>query len=191
MKPRPDSWMPVYIGDYLADTGHLNAAQHGAYLLLLFAYWRRGGALPDDDRLLARWARMSPKQWQANREVVGAFFDRGNGMWVQHRAESELSKATEKSHKAATAANAKWSKRNNNGYAGASSKQCLTDAPQPSPIYIKKNGMREVGGGPLDTSDAGPLAALAAENRRRHKAGLPPMNAAELAAWKQSTGGSA
>jgi len=187
MKPRPDSWMPIYIGDYLADTGHLNAAQHGAYLMLLFAYWRLGRALPDDDKLLARWAKMSPKQWKANKEIIGAFFDRSGGEWVQHRAESELSKATEKSHKAATAADAKWRKYNNNGHADAGSKQCLGPAPQPSPIIYKKNGKSEaIGGGPLDTSDGGPMAALAAENRRRHKAGLGPMDAKELAAWRQA-----
>ena len=50
---RSDAWMPFYVTDYLGDTGHLSGPEHGAYLLLLFHYWRTG-PLPDDDALLAR-----------------------------------------------------------------------------------------------------------------------------------------
>ena len=69
-------WMPLYIGDYRADTTHLNAALHGAYLLLVMHYWQQGG-LPDDDEQLAGIACMSIGQWRENRPVIRPFFGEG------------------------------------------------------------------------------------------------------------------
>lgn len=67
-------WMPLYIADYLADTAHLSAGEHGAYLLLIMHYWRVG-KLPTDERQLSRIARMNAREWTSARETIAAFFD--------------------------------------------------------------------------------------------------------------------
>jgi uncharacterized protein YdaU (DUF1376 family) len=49
-------WMPLYVGDYIADTAHLSCAESGAYLHLIMHYWR-AGSLPITTPL----SRASPK----------------------------------------------------------------------------------------------------------------------------------
>lgn len=69
-----DSWMPLYPGDYLRDTMGLTTEQHGAYLLLIMAYWSNGGPLPDDDQYLASVTRLTMDRWMAYRPVMQTFF---------------------------------------------------------------------------------------------------------------------
>lgn len=79
-------WMPLYIADYLADTGHLTARQSGGYLHLIMHYWRVG-CLPKESAPLARIAKMTPHEWSADKSVILAFFD---GDLKHSRIESEL-----------------------------------------------------------------------------------------------------
>lgn len=69
------AWMPLYVADYLADTGHLSTLEHGAYMLLIMHYWQTGG-LPDDDRKLARIARLQLDQWQEIRDTIRFLFEK-------------------------------------------------------------------------------------------------------------------
>jgi uncharacterized protein YdaU (DUF1376 family) len=104
----PDTWMPLYVGRYLADTGHLTVCEHGAYVLLLMHYWCNG-PLPDDDKQLATIARTERKAWD---RVVGPalrpFFRLVDGKLHQKRADIELTKAKEISAKKRAAAGARW-----------------------------------------------------------------------------------
>lgn len=42
---KTDIWMPIYIGDYLKDTRHLNTEEHGAYFLIMMELWNKGGKI--------------------------------------------------------------------------------------------------------------------------------------------------
>src|SRR5690242_1841883 len=55
--------MPSFVTDYLGDTMHLTTEEHGAYLLLLFGMWARGGAVPDNDGDNAAICRLSRRNW--------------------------------------------------------------------------------------------------------------------------------
>lgn len=84
-------WMPLYVADYLADTGHLSTVEHGAYLLLIMHYWQNHG-LPDSDQKLARISRMPLKEWTAIRDTIAELFGEN---WNHARIDSELKNAHE------------------------------------------------------------------------------------------------
>jgi uncharacterized protein YdaU (DUF1376 family) len=85
-------WMPFYVGDYLADTTNLSTEQHGAYLLLLFSAWKRGGYLPDDDDQLANIVKLSRTKWKNFKSVLLSFFVLTESGWTQDRLLSEYEK---------------------------------------------------------------------------------------------------
>jgi uncharacterized protein YdaU (DUF1376 family) len=93
------AWMPLHIDDYIRDTDHLSATEHGAYLLLIMKYWRDGG-LPADEGLIRRYAKLSVEQWAESRDVLAALFDDG---WRHKRIDAELQKAAEIIEKRRTA----------------------------------------------------------------------------------------
>lgn len=110
MSKKLDTWMPLYIGDYLADTSRLTTEQHGAYLLLLMDYWRNGPP-PDDEEVLAVITRLSAQQWRKHAPALRAFFRVEDGQWTQKRAESERYKAAGVNGKRAESGKAGAAKR--------------------------------------------------------------------------------
>ena len=73
--------MPMYWDAYLADTTHLTTEEHGAYMLLLAAMWRRNGAVPDDDKDNARILGLTPAKW---RKIKARFMVTISGFVVEN-----------------------------------------------------------------------------------------------------------
>lgn len=136
---KPDSWLPLYVADYLADTTRLTTEQHGAYLLIIMDYWRNG-APPNDDAVLAHIARLTPTKWKSHRKVIETFFTVQNGVWRHKRIDEEMAKAVEnhkkRSDRAQKGAGARWAKddtSNASSIASSNGQGVLVDCPLPSP----------------------------------------------------------
>lgn len=161
-------WMPLYVADYLADTGHLSTEEHGAYLLLIMHYWRTGG-LPTDDLSLALITRLPAKRWLAARPKLEAFFDDG---WKHGRIEQEMVNAGDKHNRRSEAgkrggkASARSRQKGSNASSNASSKDeaGLNHLSQPPYSEAKASG----GGPPIlpgrtDDFEADAKAVVAGE----------------------------
>jgi len=81
----------VNLLELMSDTSHLSPAAFGGYMRLLHSYWRTGPAT-NDDRVLARIAGMTPREWSAVRPEVAPFFDIA-GEWIHWRLDAELEAA--------------------------------------------------------------------------------------------------
>lgn len=93
---KPDLYIPLEIGKYLADTLDLTTEQHGAYMLLIFAYWMRQGPLKDNDLALSSIAKLPLKKWKKEtRAVVSQFFEIRDGFWHHTGADRRISHAVE------------------------------------------------------------------------------------------------
>lgn len=70
-------YFQLYVSDYEADTAHLTAAQHGAYLKLLCLQWRTPGCtLPGDFEWIRRRVLATDDEWvNAYSPVLSEFFE--------------------------------------------------------------------------------------------------------------------
>lgn len=138
--------MPLYIGDYLADTTHLTADQHGAYMLLLMAAWKSGGKLPNDDEQLQAITKLSDERWKKSKSILFAFFLLEDCFLIHRRLLSELEKASALSEKRRAAGKTGGrpktpkpeEKKQNESKTKTSEKQNSkqNETPSPSPSHI-------------------------------------------------------
>ncbi len=161
-------YMPLYVADYFADTVHLSARQHGAYLLLLCATWRGGGKLPADDERLALLSKSTPEEWAAMRDVILAFFKRSRGMLIHERLSLEYAKyagkvaqssaagkasarkkASQNKDKAATDVDDPLQRNSTNQNQNQNQSQNQNQNQNQNPIQIHKEGNGNNGAAPL------------------------------------------
>ncbi len=83
-----------YIGDYQRDTGHLTLTEHGAYRLMLDAYYATGRPLPGQRKALYRLLRAdSTSERRAIDAVASQFWETTDGGLVNRRAALEIARA--------------------------------------------------------------------------------------------------
>ena len=137
---KTDVWMPIFIGDYLADTTHLTTQQHGAYMLLLMTAWKMEGKLPNDDDQLAAICKMSQEDWQKSKRLLLAFFSVSDSFLIQKRLleEFEHSQRVRETKKAAGSLGGRPKKQNESEHKpNGLAKQKQNETPSPSPSHIK------------------------------------------------------
>lgn len=190
--PRPDTWMPMFWGDYARDTGHLGNGHHGAYLMLIKHYWCSGEPLVDDDAVLWRIACCdSIGAWKKLRPTVARFFKVDAGLWRHKRVDAELEHAKEiveaRSSAGLKGAEARWQgddKPDGNGNADANGirmanappSQWQSDGQPPSPSPSQEAASAASGAAPeparrlIEVFDEALEAAFGRERRRPHPA---------------------
>ena len=165
---RTDTWMPLYIADYLADTRILQTLDHGAYLLLLMEYWRQG-PLANDPAELCVIAGVDRKIF--DRTVwprISRFFTlHSDGLLHQKRIDEERARAVELSEKRRASALQRFNKgpnktppngehKTSNSSAFAEQKQTHARVAGPSQ---ESSSLRSEAAGPPDEPPQGNPAA--------------------------------
>jgi uncharacterized protein YdaU (DUF1376 family) len=107
--------MRFWVSDYLGDTRHLTTQEHGAYLLLIMAYWMNEGPLADDDKRMARIVGMTGRDWSKAKKTISEFFQIGAGQWRHKRIEKELAKVREISKNNSAAVRTRYERTTNVG----------------------------------------------------------------------------
>lgn len=132
------NYVQFHIGDFLTGVLHMDAVEVGAYTMLIMAHYQAGeNGLPDDDKKLARIAKVTTKKWAAIKGVVLEKFTLKNGMWCQKRVVNELKRVKDVS----TRQRDKALKKHNSGNATAEPRDSQPITNNQEPIRSTSKGV--------------------------------------------------
>ncbi len=135
--------MPMYWDAYIADTTHLTIDEHGAYMLLLGAMWRRDGSIPNDDKDIARILGVTVAKWKKIKARLNGFLTIDDDKISQEKLQKVWKKTQEKiaknSENGAKGGRPKSNKNNDLGKAnGSNSLNPNESIPEPEPKKEKE-----------------------------------------------------
>jgi uncharacterized protein YdaU (DUF1376 family) len=82
--------MPMFWDVFFADTLKISPAAMKNYIVLLGQMWINGGSMPNDDAILARATRCTPREWRGVRDEVLSLCELDEaGRWTQKRLRKE------------------------------------------------------------------------------------------------------
>lgn len=112
----PLTWFPFYVNDWLGsqDIDMMTAEQTGAYISLLARSFNCSPecCLPNNDRLLQRWSKMTETDWESQKDAVLSKFDEiENGQYLRNeKLWRTYQTQRDKQQQAIDAAKARWEK---------------------------------------------------------------------------------
>lgn len=143
---RSDTWMPFYVADYLRDTMHLTAEEHGAYLLLIMACWTGGGSVRGDLATIAGITKLSKFRVKNFHKTLADFFDISGDIWTHKRVVIELTKARKLSEiRSETGSLGGRPRRNPETKPKPNAKQNETPSPSPLQSYQDRTPSEDKG----------------------------------------------
>lgn len=92
-KRKPDSWMPMFFGDFHADTSNLSLELKMALLNILWWMWRNGAKAPNDDEQLAKITGLGARKWRGAKATLMLFFSVSDNWIFQKRLTAEYEHA--------------------------------------------------------------------------------------------------
>ena len=102
-------WFPLYCGDLLKDTMHLNATEFGVYSLFLVIVYSTGRPLPDNEDQLRTMARVSEKEWpHIRRAVLEYYFALTPQGWFKKKIGEVMTAQVKASRKGKKGAAMRW-----------------------------------------------------------------------------------